>query len=579
MAFDIKSFAAQIRPSPRRPSPEALDDSVFDAGSPQYVRPEDLVLDIQSQLFGLKRKDAKKDLSGVAPSDFRNRWLDDAADHCSVQRVGEVANDSLTDALMSLLRCPQRKNEKFPTLLPVVPALGHYKNIKPNLPNFWHDQLRPALMFAEENGFEDRVRKLKRCLCNGVQADDSLKQLAIALLPTPFSASAVEINTRQVTRHEGPLLKDYTVSPSRALPLCNSLKDAVDSLIALEASLPRIIWTRWLCAALRLWLPVFFLKRCSVTAAASRAMKMVLAGENPPGIPGLTAALISGNGLLRGSNEWLNQLTPILQDHVRARFEITIVLELANLHERLRQIGGGLDPTDSSHLQRVRQELDFFEVDLRRTSNNPFPSAEGVLHQVRLSMPGDVGPLPENGWCKLPFDEWLNWLVVNKQRLDALAHIIGGNDVADVADLVERVYAYVRPDYEPLRSGFGKNAHEYVAFALGAPRKADRDPEFPDEFNLIYRGEGGRRARQVVVQPGPQLLLLLVQLVSHQARERSRTTAKLADLLSMFDDMGVDFRSVPADFENLKSELLRLGLLQSSADAAEAASLNPAYGF
>ena len=576
MAFDIKSFAAQVRPSPRRPSPEALDNSVFDAGSPQYVRPEDLCLDIQARLFETGLKSAPE-LDGVEPSDFRVRWLKHGANQVvAVQRVGAVGDELLADAVMSLLRCPQRKKERHPTLLPLSPALGFYKNIKPNLPNFFSDQLQPALSFGDEDGFAGRVSRLKDALCNGSQPEDSLKLLALALLPAPELRAAIQTTDGPVPVPDSPLLKDYRTALSRPIPVCRNLVEVVDTLIALEGKLPRVLWARWLTAVLRLWLPLFFLRRCAVTAAATRAMKMVLAGENPQGIPELTAALISGNGLLRGSNEWLNQLTPILQDYVRARFEVTIVLELANLHERLRQIGGGLDPTDSSHLQRVRQELDFFEVDLRRTSNNPFPSAEGVLHQVRLSMPGDIGPLPENGWCKLPFDEWLNWVVVNKQRLDALARIIGANDVAD---LVERVYAYVRPDYEPLRSGFGKNAHEYVAFALGAPRKADRDPEFPDEFNLIYRGEGGRRARQVVVQPGPQLLLLLVQLVSHQARERSRTTAKLADLLSMFDDMGVDFRSVPADFENLKDELLRLGLLQSSADAAEAASLNPAYGF
>jgi hypothetical protein len=170
----------------------------------------------------------------------------------------------------------------------------------------------------------------------------------------------------------------------------------------------------------------------------------------------------------------------------------------------------------------------------------------------------------------------LTWIATNHPALDALAQIIGAEDTNN---LVERVYAYIRPDYEPLRSGFGKNAYEYVAFALGAPRKADRDPEFPDEFNLIYRGEGGRRSRQVMIQPGPDLLALLVQLVSHQAASRYQTTAKLSDLLDLFDSLGVDFRSSPDDFETLKLDLLRLGLLQSSADAAEAASLKPAYSF
>jgi hypothetical protein len=139
------------------------------------------------------------------------------------------------------------------------------------------------------------------------------------------------------------------------------------------------------------------------------------------------------------------------------------------------------------------------------------------------------------------------------------------------------VYSHVRPDYEPLKSGFGKNAYEYVAFVLGAPRKVDRDPAFPDEFNLIYRAEGGRRARHVTVQPGPQLLGMLVQLVNYQARADSGTFAKFGDLLDLFADVGIDFRSNPDDFEGLKADLLRLGLLQSSADAAEAATLKPPY--
>jgi hypothetical protein len=82
-----------------------------------------------------------------------------------------------------------------------------------------------------------------------------------------------------------------------------------------------------------------------------------------------------------------------------------------------------------------------------------------------------------------------------------------------------------------------------------------------------------------MVQPGPELLTLLVQLVSHQATARYQTTAKLSDLLDLFDALGVDFRSSPDDFDTLKADLLRLGLLQSSADAAEAASLKSAYSF
>lgn len=222
----------------------------------------------------------------------------------------------------------------------------------------------------------------------------------------------------------------------------------------------------------------------------------------------------------------------------------------------------------------MKQELATYVVNPTNANNPTLPPASGMFftagHAVQLSMPGDQGAK------KLPLDEWLKWMVANLPALDKLATIIGAQDTLD---LVENVYGYLRPEYEPLKSGFGKNAYEYVAFALGAPRKIDRDPEFPDEFNLIYRGEGGRRARHIMVQPGPQLLTLLVQVVTHQAKKRFQSTAKLSDLLDMFDALGIDFRSNPDDFEGIKSELLRLGLLQSSADAAEAASLNAAYSF
>jgi len=566
MAFDLKSFAAQVRPSPRRPSPEPFAGSVFDAGSPQYVRPEDLFLDIQGHLFNLDRKSTQQ-LGGIDPADFKKRWIRDGTPGLALQRIGYVTNEHLADSVMSLLRCSQRKKALHPTLLPMVPTLGLYKNIKPNLPNFLNDQLRPALSFADEATFPQRVTTLKERLSSGTHADDSLKQLAFALLPSAGSAN-LQPAAHVVELHKGPLLKDFTTNPTRPLPICRSLKEAIDTLIALEAHLPRILWTQWLTATLRLWLPLFFLKRCAVSKAAAQTARNALLNNTVPPPAELTATLFGTNGILRGSREWLNQLAPIIQNYVRARFELSILLELSNLHERLA--AHGLDPADSAHAQRIARELAPYEVNPAAANNVPFPDPEGICDDGQLCMPGDPGT------DRLAFDIWLTWLATNRPALDALARAIGASDVLN---LVDRVYAFIRPDYEPLRSGFGKNAYEYVAFALGAPRKVDRDPEFPDEFNLIYRGEGGRRSRQIMVQPGPELLTLLVQLVSHQATARYQTTAKLSDLLDLFDALGVDFRSSPDDFDTLKADLLRLGLLQSSADAAEAASLKSAYSF
>ena len=566
MAFDLKSFAAQVRPSPRRPSPGPFAGSAFDAGSPQYVRPEDLFLDIQGSLFGLERK-GSQDLNGIEPSDFKTRWLADATAGLSLQRVGHVTNLQLAEAAMTLLRCSQRKKERHPTLLPILPALGLYKNIKPNLPKFLNDQLRPALTFADEAGFPARVAALKQCLAIGAQQDDSLKQLAAALLPVP---SATNLNPLAQTPapHDGPLLKDFTHTPSRPLAVCRSLQEALDALLDLEQRLPRILWTRWLTATLRLWLPLFFLKRCAVTAQAAQTAKAVLNSNTVPTAPEITSALFGANGILRGSMEWLNQLTPIIQSYVRARFEISILLELCNLHERLEALH--FDPTNSAHSARIKQELATYEVNPTHPTFTPLPPAQGTLASVQLSMPADTGA------GRLQFDVWLAWIATQLPSLTALAQIIGANDVPG---LVERVYAFLRPEYEPLKYGFTKNLREFVAYNLGAPLKADRDPEFPDEFNLIYRGDRGRRARQIMVQPGPELLTLLVQLVSHQASARYQTTAKLSDLLDLFDALGVDFRSSPDDFDTIKADLLKLGLLQSSADAAEAASLKPAYSF
>jgi hypothetical protein len=563
MAFDIRSFAAQVRPSPRRPSPEPFAASIFDAGSPQYVRPEDLFLDIQGSLFGLDRK-GSQDLTGTDPSDFKTRWLADATASLSLQRVGNVTNQQLAEAAMSLLRCSQRKKERHPTLLPILPALGFYKNIKPNLPKFLNDQLRPALTFADEAGFPARVAALKQRLAVGTQQDDSVKQLAAALLP--LQAGTNLDPAQAVPPHDGPLLKDFTQTPSRPLPVCRSLQEALDSLLDLEQRIPRILWTRWLTATLRLWLPLFFLKRCAVTAQGALAAKAVLSSNTVPTCPELTIILFGTNGILRGSNEWLNQLAPLVQNYVRARLEISILLELANLHEWLAT--QGIHTENPAHQARVKRKLDDYEVDPNRPTNPTLPSSTGLLATGKLSMPGDAGT------NRLPFDVWLTSVATNRAALDSLAKTIGADDTAS---LVERVYAFLRPEYEPLRTGFGKNAYEYVAFALGAPRRVDRDPEFPDEFNLIYRGEGGRRSRQVMVQPGPKLLALLVQLVSHQAQRQHQSAAKLSDLLDIFDSLGIDFRSNPNDFETLKADLLKLGLLQSSADAAEAASLKPSY--
>jgi hypothetical protein len=566
MAFNVKNFADQVRPSPKRPSPEPFDNSVFDAGSPQYVRPEDLFLDIQARLFGLKPFRAK-DLAGIEPSNFRTRWLRDGAPNLQLQRIGHVSNDQLADAVMSLLRCPQRKNERHPTLLPVVPTLSYYKNIKANLPNFLNDQFRPALSFADEIEFAARTSSLKDKLRNGTPGD-TLKELTMSLLRPATSLGSIPLNPDPLALHVGPLLKNYSVTPSRPLPVCDSLREAIDALISIESLLPRVLWTRWLTATLRLWLPLFFLKRCTVTAAAAHAAKSSLANSAVLPLPALTDSLLAGRPVLRGSNEWLNQLAPIVQNYVRGRFELSILLELSNLYQRL--VNQGLDPLNTAHAAKVRQELDVYEVDSRRANNPSLPPASGMFSSVKLGMPGDSGA------GRLPLNDWLAWVVANQSSLDAVARLL---NTANTVDLIERVYGYIRPDYEPLKSGFGKNALEYVAFALGAPRKVDRDPEFPDEFNLIYRGEGGRRSRQILIQPGPQLLALLVQLVSSQSRRKFGTSAKLSDLLDVFDALGIDFRSNPEDFEGLKLQLLTLGLLQSSADAAEAASLNPRYSF
>ena len=554
MAFDVRTFATLVRPSPKRSSPEALSDSAFDAGSPQYVRPEDMFLDIQARLFGLTRK-AAQDLGGLDPADFAGRWKKFGHTGAQLQNVDNIPRHELAEAVASLLRCPQRKKERHPTLLPMFASLGFYKNIKPNLPNFLNDQLRPALQFADEVTFQSRISSLQAKLIN-TQTDDSVAAVAQALLPAPIGAPPIAAQT--IDRHPYPMLRDYAVTPSRPLGVCRRFGGAIDVLLDLEPYLPRIIWVQWLTSVLRLWLPLFFLRRCAVTTAAAQAAISALKSVSVPTARDLTASLFMPRTILRGSAGWINQLAPLIQNYVRARFELSILLDLANLHERLAM--QGIDASNAGHTDRARQELATYE--------NALPPPTNTLAGVKLSMPGDVGPQ------KLELDAWLKQMVSNKNSLDGLATLIGASDACD---LVEKVYAHVRPEYEPLNSGFTKNLREFVAYNLGAPLKRDRDPTFPDEFNLIYRGETGRRARQVSIQPGPRLLGLLVQLVSRDARVTYRATAKLGDLLDLFEDLGIDFRSNPDDFERLKADLLRLGLMQSSADAAEAAALKPIY--
>ncbi len=554
MTFDVKSFAAQVRPS-NRPSPEPFAGSILDAGSPKYVRPEDLFLDIQGRLFDVTRQHAK-DLGGIDPGNFERRWMSEAPAHLSLRKIGNIRNDLLAESLMNLLRSPKRKNEKFPTMLPLVPSLGYYKNIKPNLPNFLNDQFRPALTFADEVGYLGRLHELKDKLGSGTHADDRVKELAHALLPrlTPSNTKRPSSAATSST-HVGPLLKDFSHKPSLPLAVSDSFRFAIDTLLALEPKVPRILWIRWLTAAMRVWLPLFFMRRCAVTASAARLAKSALYNGRVPHDKLLTADLLGPKALLRGSKEWLGQLSPIIQNYVRARFELSILLDLSNLLEELRN--QKVDPLKATHASRARELLDRYELD-RTQINTLLPPATGEFLGKKDPIPRKISMPGDSGNDRLALGAWFEWMVVNQKAIDALAKIIGADDALD---LVEKVYSYVRPEYEPLRSGFGKNALEYVAFTLGAPRKADRDPEFPDEFSLLYRGEGGRRARQVQVSPGPQLLGMLIQLVSYQS-SINRTSSKLSDLLDMLDSLGIDFRSNPEDFEILKSELLRLGLLR-----------------
>ena len=516
-----------------------------------------MFLDIQGRLFGLPRKSAQE-LGGLDPADFAARWKKFGRTGMELQNIDSIPPQELAEVAASLLRCPQRRKERHPTLLPIFPSLGFYKNIKPNLPNFFNDQLRPALQFADEADFPNLVSRLQARIKDGTWADDSVGVVAQALFAAPAGSKAIA--PEAVTRHVGPLLRDYSVTPSRPITVCNRLVRAIQALLDLEADLPRIVWIQWLTAVLRVWLPLFFLRRCAITTSAAQLAIEALKSGSVPTAKDLTTNLLRPRTILRGSAGWLNQLAPLIQNYVRARFELSILLDLSNLNEWLAM--QGIDASNGAHNDRARGELVTYE--------NVLPKPARTLAGLKLSMPADSGP------DKLRLDAWLNAMVTKKASLDGLARLVGASDVCD---LVEKVYAHIRPEYEPLNSGFTKNLREFVAYNLGAPLKRDRDPTFPDEFNLIYRGEAGKRARQISVQPGPRLLGLLSQLVGHDARITYRATAKLGDLLDLFEDLGIDFRSNPDDFEQLKGDLLRLGLMQSSADAAEAAALKPLYSF
>jgi hypothetical protein len=495
-------------------------------------------------------------LGGLDPADFAARWKKFGRAGTQLQNLDNVSQEALAEAVASLLRCPQRKKERHPTLLPMFPSLGFYKNIKPNLPNFLNDQLRPALQFADEANFANLVLRLQARLLAGTWSDDSVAVLAQALLPEPVGSNPITPVT--LDPQTSPMVRDYAVTPSRPIAVCETFGRAVRALLELEADLPRIIWIQWLTGLLRLWLPLFFLRRCAVTTSAAQNAVGALKLASVPSAKDLTASLLAPRTILRGSAGWINQLAPLIQNYVRARFELSILLDLTNLHNWLAM--KNIDATDPAQSERAKQELAKYE--------NALPPAMNELAKAKLSMPSDVGP------DKLEINAWLKDMVAKKSALDSLARLVGASDACD---LVDKVYAHLRPEYEPLNTGFTKNLREFVAYNLGAPLKRDRQGSLADEFNLIYRGETGRRARQISIQPGPRLMGLLVQLVSRDARVTYGATAKLGDLLDLFEDLGIDFRSSPDDFERLKNDLLRLGLMQSSADAAEAAALKPVY--
>lgn len=570
MSKKIEIFSKHIRAG----LPKSLAGSVLDAGSPQYVLPEDQFLDIQSQLFGITRS---KD--GIDPLDFSARWRAVAPPALNLKRYGAVSDDRLALAVNHLLKGPQSKKQSFCTTLPLVPAVGFYKSLSPKRPNFFKDQLQPALLFAEPALYEARIDDFKRRLASATVREDSVRQAAEALIPVPASSQLkLDATAFQPRPYEGPLLRNYSLDPSDPLPVFAGLAVNFDTLLKLEDRLPRLIWIRWLNAVLRMWLPLSYLKRCRVTTTASREVLSALATGTAPLHAELSSRLCDQQPLLRGSNETLNQVTPQIQSFIRARFELGVVVQLSSVAEFLSS--QGVDLLDPAHEERAVKFLQpYMKVDAQgeltsHLSDLPDPDKDhdGPLwrngRRRLISMPNNTGD------DRVALDAWIRWLVANIARLDKLSKLFGAKSLND---LVERVYAQLRPEYEPLKINFGKNAFEYVAFTLGISQKSNRDPSFSDEYNFIERKGRGRTAKHVTIAPGSQLLAMLVQIVSARATWQHSASSKLSDLLDLFEMGGVDFRSNPEDFEFLKHKLVELGLLRSSADAAEAASLSPPY--
>jgi hypothetical protein len=561
MSFDIKSFAEQTRPSQRRPSPGPFDGSILDAGSPQYVRPEDLFLTIQSEIFDLPRE-KKESLSGIDPANFEQRWRGtDFSENDTIQLVGSLSKQELVEPLLSLLRCPKQKNANFPTLLPLRPTVGLFKNITHNLPYYLKDQLIPALCFGDEVGFGPRINLLRQRLIE-VTPNDTLHEVAAALLPGNVDVQRV------IPQHQGPLIKSYANPPGfdERLQSCRGFNASLDALLDLAPYLPRIVFIRWLTGLIRVWLPMVFLSRCGVTQRASTLLLNTLQTAQATPADLATEILLCPERLLRGCPQLLNQLVPLIQRYVRARLEFSIFLDLCNIYQHLALLG--FDPSDPANHAKAKSWLNGFTV--TPTQCPPLPPNVGILDSNKISMPGDTGA------GRLPLDELLAWCAANLKGLDATAKLIGAPGGS--ADLLERTYSLLRPDYEPLRkSTFGRNAYWFVLYTLSAPSRESRDADFPDEFNLLVRGEGAGKGRQFMVEPGSDLLRMLVQIVHYHAERRNDAVPKLSDLIDTFEQIGVDFRSNPDDFENLKERLQKLSLLHTSADAAEAASLKPFY--
>lgn len=550
-AFDLKALASLVTP-PKHP---LLDGSVFDPGSPQYVRPEDMMLDIQASIFGFKRKEKA---AGVAdPADFEKRWKNDGASKSKVERVGDVSPDELGTATMALVRTSRRKGEHFPAVLPLVPAISAYKNVSAKLPTYFKDQVRPLVTFGGPETYKPTMEAMCEALRARSQADDSLLQIADALVPLPNEFSALSPAPGVLTPYDNPVLMDFSSGAGKVIPICQTYRDAVSTIVEFERVLPHVLWIRWFTALNRLFLPLFFLRRCTAASFAARAMRRAIRDGSVYPTTQFSRE-VSRAPVLRGSPDMLNQLQPVVQDYVRGRIELAVALQLTCLAEELKD---GLDPGNPTNHPRIRERCENYYMDAGA------PPSGSLLHR-RLAMPGDKSAE------RYPLDEWLGWLGQNRRKLDNLAKFIAGTDASD---LIDKAFAELRRDYMPLTNGFGKNAKEFVAFMLGAPSKVDRDAAMPDEFNLIQRSERGTRSGHIAVRPGQQLLVMLVQLVARRAELTHNTSAKLGDICDLFEAIGVDFRSEPSDFDFLKGELLRHGLLETSADAAEAASLKPAY--